>query len=73
MSWKFLLSNIHFKGYGLTESTAGQFLQALYDPLTESCGKPMTGAEGRLGNWEEGNYLTTDKPFPRGEIHVGGR
>ena len=23
-------------------------------------------------NWEEGNYRVTDKPNPRGEIHVGG-
>jgi len=26
----------------------------------------------KLVNWEEGNYRTTDKPNPRGEIHVGG-
>ena len=26
----------------------------------------------RLVNWEEGNCLITDKPNPRGEIHVGG-
>ena len=23
-------------------------------------------------NWEEGNYFISDKPNPRGEIHVGG-
>ena len=26
----------------------------------------------KLVNWEEGNYLITDKPRPRGEIHIGG-
>ena len=32
----------------------------------------MTGAEGRLINWEEGNYKVTDQPNPRGEIILGG-
>ena len=32
----------------------------------------MTGAEGRLINWDEGNYMVTDKPNPRGEIILGG-
>ena len=32
----------------------------------------MTGAEGRLVNWEEGNYKVTDQPNPRGEIILGG-
>ncbi len=27
----------------------------------------------KIVNWEEGNYLITDQPYPRGEIHVGGR
>ena len=40
--------------------------------MTECCGKPMTGAEGRLINWEEGNYKVTDQPNPRGEIILGG-
>ena len=26
----------------------------------------------KLINWEEGNYLVTDSPHPRGEIVVGG-
>ena len=40
--------------------------------MTECCGKPVTGAEGRLVNWEEGNYKVTDQPNPRGEIILGG-
>ena len=27
----------------------------------------------KMVNWEEGNYTIKDKPYPRGEIHVGGR
>ena len=26
----------------------------------------------KLVNWAEGNYMVTDKPNPRGEIHIGG-
>ena len=61
-----------FKGYGLTESTAGMFIQELNDSMTNCCGKPNTGAEGRLINWDEGNYKVTDHPNPRGEIILGG-
>ena len=61
-----------FKGYGLTESTAGMFIQELNDSNTNCCGKPNTGAEGRLVNWDEGNYKVTDHPNPRGEIILGG-
>ena len=27
----------------------------------------------KLVNWEEGNYTIKDQPYPRGEIHVGGK
>lgn len=26
----------------------------------------------RLMDWEEGNYRVTDRPYPRGEILIGG-
>ena len=35
---------------------------------TGAVGKPMTGMEVRLINWDEGNYKVTDRPYPRGEI-----
>ena len=63
---------MNIKGYGLTETTAGQFLQENYDPMLQCCGKPLTGVEGRIINWEEGYYRVTDKPNPRGEIIIGG-
>ena len=61
-----------FQGYGLTETCNGQVLQELYDHKLESVGRPMTGAEVGLINWEERNYKVTDKPNPRGEIILGG-
>ena len=62
----------YFQGYGLTESTSGQFLQEDSDLKTHSVGRPMAGAEARLVNWEEGGYTVTDKPNPRGEVILGG-
>lgn len=35
-------------------------------------GGPATACDIKLVNWEEGNYRITDKPYPRGEIVVGG-
>jgi long-chain acyl-CoA synthetase len=42
------------------------------DLTTGTVGKPMTGLEIRLVDWEEGNYRVTDRPNPRGEIVVAG-
>ena len=39
---------------------------------TDTEGRPMTGVEVRLVDWEEGNYKVTDRPNPRGEIILGG-
>lgn len=35
-------------------------------------GAPVTICDLKLLNWEEGNYRVTDKPYPRGEIIIGG-
>lgn len=35
-------------------------------------GGPLSCCDIKLVNWEEGNYRVTDRPYPRGEIHVGG-
>ena len=34
--------------------------------------KYCSSANAQLVSWEEGGYLTSDKPMPRGEIVVGG-
>jgi acyl-CoA synthetase (AMP-forming)/AMP-acid ligase II len=44
----------------------------LADLSTGTVGKPMTGLEIRLVDWEEGNYRVTDRPNPRGEIVIAG-
>lgn len=35
-------------------------------------GAPVTICDLKLESWEEGNYRVTDKPYPRGEIILGG-
>lgn len=35
-------------------------------------GAPGTLTDIRLINWEEGGYRVTNKPFPQGEIVIGG-
>jgi long-chain acyl-CoA synthetase len=42
------------------------------DLSTSTVGKPMTGMEVKLVDWDEGSYRVTDKPHPRGEICLSG-
>ena len=35
-------------------------------------GAPLHGVKIKLIDWEEGGYRVTDKPYPRGELVVGG-
>ncbi|KAJ8921044.1 hypothetical protein NQ315_015840 [Exocentrus adspersus] len=59
-------------GYGLTETTSSACVQDFYDTSYGRCGAPVTICDLRLVSWEEGNYRITDKPYPRGEIILGG-
>ncbi len=43
-----------------------------YDRVTGRAGAPLMNVKIKLVDWSEGGYTTKDKPFPRGEIHVGG-
>ena len=56
------------QGYGLTESCACASIMDSGDLSTGSSGTPLQGVKVRLVNWDEGVYLVTDKPLPRGEI-----
>lgn len=60
------------QGYGLTETTAGGTVMEESDISVGRTGGPGTINQIRLINWDEGGYKVTDKPFPRGEILIGG-
>ena len=63
---------IYIQGYSLTESCCTGTVMEHSDLGTDTVGKPMTGVEVRLVDWDEGNYKVTDRPNPRGEIILGG-
>ncbi|XP_063922554.1 long-chain-fatty-acid--CoA ligase 4 isoform X2 [Zophobas morio] len=60
------------QGYGLTESTSCATVQDFYDKVYGRVGAPTTVCDIKLVNWEEGHYRVTDKPYPRGEVILGG-
>lgn len=60
------------QGYGLTETTAGAAVMEKYDMSYGRVGAPFSMCDLRLVNWEEGNYCVTNKPYPQGEILLGG-
>ncbi|KAK4336910.1 hypothetical protein RND71_043475 [Anisodus tanguticus] len=66
------LDVILIQGYGLTETAAGATLMDFEDFSNGRVGAPLNGVPIRLIDWGEGNYHTTDKPYPRGEIVIGG-
>jgi long-chain acyl-CoA synthetase len=39
---------------------------------TGRVGAPAPLVDLRLINWEEGNYRVTNKPYPQGEVLIGG-
>lgn len=59
-------------GYGSTETASCITGMDEDDVITGHTGGPNLGVLAKLVNWDEGNYKVTDKPFPRGEIIVGG-
>ncbi|XP_031345978.1 long-chain-fatty-acid--CoA ligase 4 isoform X5 [Photinus pyralis] len=60
------------QGYGLTETTSCATIMDCHDMSVGRVGGPTTVCDIKLVNWEEGHYRITDKPYPRGEIVVGG-
>eukprot|EP00668_Euglena_longa_P036986 GGOE01047584.1.p1 GENE.GGOE01047584.1~~GGOE01047584.1.p1 ORF type:complete len:706 (-),score=212.52 GGOE01047584.1:961-3036(-) len=60
------------QGYGLTETCGAATVVWPTDPSYGRVGPPISCCEIQLVPWEEGGYLPTDKPNPRGEILLGG-
>ena len=60
------------QAYALTETCAGGTVQYPFETDTGVVGSVIPCCEIRLVDWDEGGYRCTDKPNPRGEIHIGG-
>ncbi|XP_018021963.1 long-chain-fatty-acid--CoA ligase 4 isoform X2 [Hyalella azteca] len=60
------------QGYGLTESCGCATLMDVEDLSTGRVGAPLSVCDIKIVNWEEGNYRSSDKPNPRGEVIIGG-
>lgn len=60
------------EGYGLTESAAGSCVMDQEDPVTGHVGGPCESVKLRLKDLPEMSYMSTDKPYPRGEVCMKG-
>lgn len=59
-------------GYGLTETCAAATFTEWDDTNVGHVGPPIPCCNLKLVSWEEGEYRSSDKPLPRGEIVIGG-
>jgi long-chain acyl-CoA synthetase len=60
------------EGYGLTESSAGSCMSKTEDPNAGHVGGPISNLRIRLKDVPEMQYLSSDKPYPRGEVCMKG-
>jgi long-chain acyl-CoA synthetase len=60
------------EGYGQTECCAAATISLPDDPTAGHVGGPLPCIKARLKDLPEMEYMTTDKPFPRGEILLSG-
>jgi long-chain acyl-CoA synthetase len=59
-------------GYAMTESASCGTMAVSKDLSVGRVGAPVSCTNFRLVDWTEGGYRVTDKPYPRGEILMGG-
>ncbi|KAG0344393.1 hypothetical protein BG004_004513 [Podila humilis] len=60
------------EGYGATEGMATATVTLGDEYIPGHVGCPRAGCEIKLVDVPEMNYFVTDKPYPRGEIHIRG-
>lgn len=60
------------QGYGLTETYAVSLAQIEGDLSTGNCGAPAISTEVCLVDVPDMEYMSTDKPHPRGELLIRG-
>jgi len=61
------------QGYGMTEICGVISLQPIYGVREGEVGAPFVNGEYKLVDIPESNYLTTNKPYPQGEVWVRGK
>jgi len=61
-----------FEGYGLTETSGAASITASKDPVAGHVGGPLECIKMRLRDVPDMNYLSSDKPHPRGEVQMWG-
>ncbi|XP_050530639.1 fatty acid CoA ligase Acsl3 isoform X2 [Daktulosphaira vitifoliae] len=69
---KICLCDIVMQGYGLTETSSCGCAMSRDDRSIGRAGAPLTVNDFILTSWSEGGYTIHDKPYPRGEIIIGG-
>jgi len=60
------------EGYGLTETSGATSVTDTKDPHSGHVGGPLDCSKFRLKDVPEMSYLSTDKPYPRGELQIMG-
>jgi len=60
------------EGYGMTENAGGASCTWPNDPVVGHVGGPVKPVKWRLKDVPEMGYLSSDKPYPRGEICMKG-
>lgn len=60
------------QGYGLTETVGGMNCSVPGQSKSGTCGGPLPGVQVKLRDLPEMEYLSSDRPFPRGEVCVKG-
>lgn len=69
---RIVFSNTFSQGYGMTETYATTFVQLPGDMTAGNCGALFPTNEACLRDVPDMEYLSTDKPYPRGELLIRG-